>query len=561
MQKRMKLKTIIVVTIVSILALSNLIPLYADETSETRMKIQERNVQVIWDGNQNEVDANTARLSDEKVTSGEQAIALLVSKKKDLNDEKILETYDRTSYKFDRKSVDYSGNTYYIIETTIDDVAIYGTKTVVICNKDGYAYKITGDMSVKLPPGLWSSNYVFTAGNAILKALEDVKLDEISSEINKNTTVDKFIYENEGIYYSSFIVDVEYENEGLDVWRYFIDASRGKVIEKHLLTEKNIKDKQLEFDDKVVSLKSNEEDINGWIYNDTIIESEHNYKSNSIYKQNIKNENARDIALYFEKIQLEKNVDFLIIKNDSGDIIEKITGKIDSKSVIINGNEATIELITSSKVNDYGYKVSRVAYYYDDKKEFVESIYDEKHDLKLIKLEESIAIETEDSVKKEDEKKEESKRVNKKTQRESGSHDLKLVEESREEYYNDESVKIKNIVYNLTYDGNYVKGQSGRMCGELVESKHEYDNNTISEYVIKKEGASHIIIYFGKIEIEEDSDFLYVLDKDDNIVRTLKNQREVQYIRVRGDVAKIKFVTDADFSGFGFRTYLITYRE
>lgn len=84
------------------------------------------------------------------------------------------------------------------------------------------------------------------------------------------------------------------------------------------------------------------------------------------------------------------------------------------------------------------------------------------------------------------------------------------------------------------------------------ETAHNYANNYTKTLTYTKTGASKVAIHFDYFRFEENYDFVYILDKNDQVIHTLTGNQDNTWVEVEGDVMKIKIETDYSVTDWGF---------
>ena len=86
-----------------------------------------------------------------------------------------------------------------------------------------------------------------------------------------------------------------------------------------------------------------------------------------------------------------------------------------------------------------------------------------------------------------------------------------------------------------------------------VESPHPYLNDMYQEYTVEHLGATYVSIHFLKIDVETHFDYLYIYDRDWNLVTTYTGYYEdVWTPPVPGDLVRIVLSTDFSITYWGF---------
>ena len=104
---------------------------------------------------------------------------------------------------------------------------------------------------------------------------------------------------------------------------------------------------------------------------------------------------------------------------------------------------------------------------------------------------------------------------------------------------------IDNCDLEEIIDGNYQP--------YVLESPHPYPANFNYTWEIKMPGFSRISIHFVNISVEFGYDFIYIMDKDGNVVQTFSgNYKDLWTVPIEGDTVKINLVSDWYMSLYGF---------
>jgi Zn-dependent metalloprotease len=85
------------------------------------------------------------------------------------------------------------------------------------------------------------------------------------------------------------------------------------------------------------------------------------------------------------------------------------------------------------------------------------------------------------------------------------------------------------------------------------DTPHYYSNYYDRTVSYTKTGASKIALHFKYFRLESGYDFVYVLDKNDNVIHTLTGNQDDTWVEVNGDVIKLRMVTDAYVTDWGYR--------
>lgn len=86
-----------------------------------------------------------------------------------------------------------------------------------------------------------------------------------------------------------------------------------------------------------------------------------------------------------------------------------------------------------------------------------------------------------------------------------------------------------------------------------LESSHPFSNDYVYTWTITKPGYTQIAVHFQEIDMENNYDFIYVLDADNNTVETLSgNHSDVWSASLPGDTIKLRIVSDSSVNSWGF---------
>ena len=88
-----------------------------------------------------------------------------------------------------------------------------------------------------------------------------------------------------------------------------------------------------------------------------------------------------------------------------------------------------------------------------------------------------------------------------------------------------------------------------------LETSHPYENNCSDVWVYERAGATYLELTFdAQTNIEEDFDYLYIYDSEGNeIGKYTGTELAGQTVRIEGNVAKIKLVSDNAGNAWGFK--------
>ncbi|MEN0058097.1 MAG: S8 family serine peptidase [Bdellovibrio sp.] len=100
-----------------------------------------------------------------------------------------------------------------------------------------------------------------------------------------------------------------------------------------------------------------------WQTVDVSISSAHPYKDKARDEYEVRVPGAKQIALYFEKFDTERNYDKLEIYNEAGTKVGTITGRADdSFSPVVEGEYVKIIFISDESVSKYGFDITKAAW-------------------------------------------------------------------------------------------------------------------------------------------------------------------------------------------------------
>lgn len=93
------------------------------------------------------------------------------------------------------------------------------------------------------------------------------------------------------------------------------------------------------------------------------ISTPHPYPKNYVATFPIKVPGAKEIAIYFQKLETESGYDVVTVLDGNGVVVDTISGvNSDSFTSIIQGDSATISIKTDDVIHKYGFDVTKVAY-------------------------------------------------------------------------------------------------------------------------------------------------------------------------------------------------------
>ncbi len=100
-----------------------------------------------------------------------------------------------------------------------------------------------------------------------------------------------------------------------------------------------------------------------WNTTSASVETAHPYANKASETYKVSAPGARQIAIYFEKFMTETKYDVVKIKDASGKVVQELSGgNDDSFSVVIDGDSASLELTSDDSINNFGFKISKLAY-------------------------------------------------------------------------------------------------------------------------------------------------------------------------------------------------------
>jgi thermitase len=92
-------------------------------------------------------------------------------------------------------------------------------------------------------------------------------------------------------------------------------------------------------------------------------ESVHPYGDSVNTSKTFSIQGARFMRIVFERVDVESNYDFVIIKDESGEVIEKITGAHDSYvSDYIEGSSLSVGIESDASVSNWGFKMKKIQF-------------------------------------------------------------------------------------------------------------------------------------------------------------------------------------------------------
>lgn len=111
------------------------------------------------------------------------------------------------------------------------------------------------------------------------------------------------------------------------------------------------------------SEQSLREDKSHWEQEDFLIETAHPYENNSVLSWLLVKHEARLMAIHFEKLDTERNRDYLEIRDDQNNLVQIIDGsREDFYSNSARTKYLKIKFFSNSKNSMYGFKIDRIAW-------------------------------------------------------------------------------------------------------------------------------------------------------------------------------------------------------
>ncbi|OFZ75163.1 MAG: hypothetical protein A3K03_07145 [Bdellovibrionales bacterium RIFOXYD1_FULL_44_7] len=109
------------------------------------------------------------------------------------------------------------------------------------------------------------------------------------------------------------------------------------------------------------------EDPSNWTNTYTfpnIMSSNHPYLNKTHQKFEIQVPGAKQFSLYFPKVSVDYGFDFVIIKDATGKIVDKISERktLNIYSTVIDGDKATVEFVSDSSINGWGFDLTKAVW-------------------------------------------------------------------------------------------------------------------------------------------------------------------------------------------------------
>jgi len=92
-----------------------------------------------------------------------------------------------------------------------------------------------------------------------------------------------------------------------------------------------------------------------------------------------------------------------------------------------------------------------------------------------------------------------------------------------------------------------------------IESPHNYTNYYTDVKTYTKAGAEKVSVHFLNLRVEQDYDFIYVMDKNDNVIKKITGNSDNTWVEVTGDTVKIKIETDYSVTDWGYKVDQVKY--
>lgn len=297
------------------------------------------------------------------------------------------------------------------------------------------------------------------------------------------------------------------------------------------------------------------------------------YAPDSTVTYTVNQPGASAMALYFSRLNTEKNYDFIILKNKKQQEIARYHGEKDPFwTPVINGDTVYITLISDGSNQKSGFAVSKIrheggdkqATWSDETAKTSESAHPYTNNFdQTYTITQSGAsqvavhfeyLKTEANIDK--------------VFIMDGSNKV-IAEYSGEktdfwaEPVSGDTVKIRLVTdWSVTKDGfkvdkiKYATGGSSdtfTYSGISHHSPHNYSNNQTISQTITASGASKIKIHFSRFETESGKDIVTIKDGSDTTIETFSgNLGDFWTSTVTGDTIKVELQTDASVTGWGF---------
>lgn len=87
---------------------------------------------------------------------------------------------------------------------------------------------------------------------------------------------------------------------------------------------------------------------------------------------------------------------------------------------------------------------------------------------------------------------------------------------------------------------------------KAVNSPHNYTNNYNNTYTYTKAGAQKVSVHFTRLETEAGYDFVYIKDKNGNVIASYDGTKSAFWAQVDGDTINVNLVTDSSVTAYGY---------
>jgi len=87
---------------------------------------------------------------------------------------------------------------------------------------------------------------------------------------------------------------------------------------------------------------------------------------------------------------------------------------------------------------------------------------------------------------------------------------------------------------------------------KAVDSPHSYTNNYNNTYTYTKIGAQKVSVHFTRLETETGYDFVYIKDKNGNVIAKYDGTKSSFWAEVDGDTINVNLVSDYSVTAYGY---------
>jgi hypothetical protein len=94
---------------------------------------------------------------------------------------------------------------------------------------------------------------------------------------------------------------------------------------------------------------------------------------------------------------------------------------------------------------------------------------------------------------------------------------------------------------------------------EAVNSPHNYTNNYNNTYTYTKAGSQGVAVHFTRLETEAGYDFVYIKDKNGNVIATYDGVNSSFWAQVDGDAINVNLVSDSSVTAYGYTIDQVAY--